>query len=104
MTAITTPITFSLRYLPEQYHDEAKDYLARGIQPGSLLRACLKNDLVSVWGCRNHSRRKVSDDIWSICHWLYWECPSEAWGNESKVSDWMRERRNRPYERVEWRA
>jgi len=103
MTAITTPITFSLRHLPEQYHDEAKAYLACGTDPGSLLRACLENRLVDAWGQAGPSRLGW-DNISEICHWLYWECPSEAWGNESKVSDWMRERRNRPYERVEWRA
>jgi hypothetical protein len=92
-------VTFSLRYLPEKYHDATKRYLKRGIAPGSLLGVCLENDLVRAW---HYYETDFGDDIWSICKWIYWELPSDAWGSERRVIDWIRARQKEPYENVKW--
>jgi hypothetical protein len=83
-------MNFSASYInystvPAHCRDGLQLYIERGVPTGDFLKAILTNNLVEAY--------KLADDInfgriADYAKFLYWECPSLAWGSEEKVATW----------------
>ncbi len=63
------------------------NYLQNGIEPGSALSCILSNDLCgAVW----HGDMDVRRSLPQIVVWLREYFPSEAWGGERQMRDWIK--------------
>ena len=72
--------------LPEHMRDGAELYVEQGIEPGDFMLVILCNDLVGA--CERADSVNLHRLVaWAT--WLKWECPHSAWGNKSKVADWV---------------
>jgi hypothetical protein len=76
--------------LPEHMQDGARRYIENHIEPGGFMRAVLENNLVEAFA-RADSINAEHMPQWA--QWLYWQCPSSAWGSKSTVDRWLKEGR-----------
>jgi hypothetical protein len=74
-------------YLPSHMRDAMEKYLSFGIEPGSFLYSVLTNDLRGAIGRADHINLRYLTNIVSYC---YNNIPSNAWGSEKRVQDWMK--------------
>lgn len=72
--------------LPEHMRGAARDYVERGLAPGSFLTAVLSNNLKEAFGRADHINTQSMSD-WA--RWLIWYCPSGAQGSPEKVAAWI---------------
>lgn len=77
-----SPIDYS--GLPEHLRDGMRRYVEDGVEPGSFLRACLRNDL--KWSF--HAAQNPADII-GVVRFLYNEAPGECWGDTTAVRTWI---------------
>lgn len=62
-------------------------YGKNGIVPGGFLTAVLKNDLFSAVGRADSENQKA---LVYICRYIYNELPHDCWGNENRVTSWIK--------------
>lgn len=77
-----------MRYdkLPEHMQHGARDYIEKGVPPGSFLMAVLCNDLTQAFSRADDENRAAMFD-WAS--WLWNECPRRAWGDRKTVDAWI---------------
>lgn len=72
--------------IPSHMHQALKDYIEHGWQPGSFLTSMLQNDIYNaVWKADHINEGAISDWV----KFLQWYIPTECFGNEEKVRDWI---------------
>jgi len=81
---------FELQRLPEAARGALRRYLEDGVPPGGFLTAILANDFVTAVGHADEENRAA---IVEFATWLYWGCPSPAWGSYEQVNAWIAKRR-----------
>lgn len=72
--------------LPEHMQDAAKRYVEKGVKPGGFLQAVLSNSLYEAFAAADHIN---SEEMKEWVSWLYYECPSPAWGSKEAVNGWI---------------
>lgn len=75
--------------IPELTYKQLIEYRDHRVPPGGFVRACLENDLTQALNKADHSNTRA---IFDIARFMHWELPSPAWGNPSKVRDWLEKR------------
>lgn len=78
----------SVNYLsiPLHMREGARDYVEKGIKPGSFLYNILINDFVSAAGCADSINQRY---LYQWAAWLINELPQSCWGSEWAVQRWI---------------
>ena len=76
--------------IPPHMIEGLRNYLERGIPPGSFLTAVLENDFVDAVGQADQTNLQY---LWAWAAVLYNELPERSWGSPAKVKAWMEARR-----------
>ena len=80
------PYKFRHWEIPEYMHQGMEDYIKYGTPPGDFLSNIIQNKFVEAVF---HADNKNLRNIQAYAHWLYWEVPSVAWGNNEKFKIWI---------------
>ena len=73
--------------------DTINNYVTKGWEPGSFVRAVLENNLMEALGRADIGNRHA---IFEICGYVYNEIPSGSHGSPGKVEAWMKVVREKP--------
>jgi len=75
-------------HIPENWHDELINYIVHGFEPGSFHRNLYTNNLAGA---------TTTSDSFNEWNWiqlfmdfLLTHAPSECWGNNEKVANWLK--------------
>ncbi len=71
--------------LPEHMRGPVRDYLEKGWEPGSFLKAILSNDFVSAAGAADAVNASL---LYNYAKFLVMEMPSSSWGSRDVVKSW----------------
>lgn len=74
-------------FVPPHMRDGFKLWIENGIPPGSFGMAVLSNDLKGAFGKADNINK---NHIGSIVAWFYNFAPSDCWGSEEAVNDWIK--------------
>ena len=77
--------------IPEYMTGGLEGYLNHGLEPGSFLMAVLCNDFVGVCA---HADDTNLRNLPAYAAYLYNFAPTNSWGSEGKVNEWMRAKRS----------
>ena len=72
--------------VPEHTQLALENYIIRGYHPGSFLQAVLENNFVNTVCRADHLNQLYLVDI---AKWLVHESPSECWGSDQAVYNWI---------------
>ena len=81
--------------IPEYMHSAILNYLLHRLQPGDFLLGVLSNDLAKAVGHADANNRGFLPNYVTF---LYNYVPSECWGNEVKVLQWLSPKQEDPAE------
>lgn len=76
-------------YVPYHVMGGIVRYIESGLHPGSFLAAVITNDLGGVIA---NGDRESLENLVAIYKFFYNYCPSNCWGNEKKMSAWIKQR------------
>ena len=74
--------------LLEELRGGMQRYVENGIEPGSFLKAVLRNDLQSAVGAADEWNLY---SLPAIVRWCYWELPANLWGNVENYDKHIKE-------------
>lgn len=80
-------MNFNYEILPTHMQHGAKDYIERGLPPGSFMRAVLENNFLEAFGRADQINTAFMRN-WA--DWLYNHCPSTAKGTKERVDAWIK--------------
>lgn len=72
--------------LPEHMRSAMRLYIEQHIPPGGFLTAVLSNKLVESFAKADQINQ---ENMLNFVMFLYNEAPSECWGSEEKVDQWL---------------
>lgn len=76
--------------IPEHMHDGTIGYVMHGIPPGDFLYAVITNNLKEAVAYGDEQ------NLSALVNWVrffYNATPSQCWGSEEKMNEWMEHRR-----------
>ncbi len=74
-------------YVPSHIMSSIIRYIESGNHPGSFLAAVIVNDLGAAV---TYGDREAIQNITAIYKFFYNCCPGDCWGNEKKMSVWIK--------------
>ena len=70
--------------LPEPDRQSIRNYIERGMSPGSGLQLILENNLKAIFFYRN------PDALCRVASWVHNSLPLPVWGSRKRVRAWMK--------------
>lgn len=80
-------MSFAYNFIPELTRDSLYRYVNHHVPTGSFLRAVLTNNLFEAVGRADDENLKA---LKFIVTYIYNEVPSNCWGSEEKVQEWLK--------------
>lgn len=76
-----------LSMLPEHMREGMKNYIEKGIEPGTFLRLMLEH---RIYEAASHADDRNKDYLFKYIYFMYNFMPSQAHGSVEYVRDWIK--------------
>lgn len=76
--------------LDAQWRSGLQHWLWNGIEPGSFLTACLRNNLRDAAACAGPG---AWEKLPALINWMHFELPGASWGSADITNAWRRSKR-----------